>query len=108
MQEEVLKDMAFQNKPSLLGMLAAKNVNIITNAKVSAITENSVSYTDANGETVTVPAAIVVSAFGYKAYNPLQETAEKLCAEIYTAGSAVKAGNAMTAIKEGYEAALKL
>ena len=108
MQGEILKDMAFQNKPSLMGMLAAKNVSIITNAKVSAITENSVSYTDANGETVTIPAATVVSAFGYRAYNPLQETAEKLCSEVYVAGSAVKAGNAMTAIKEGYEAAMKL
>ena len=28
--------------------------------------------------------------------------------EVYTVGSAVKAGNAMVTIKEGYEAALKL
>ena len=85
MQGEILKDMGMQNKASLLGMLAQKRVNIITNARVSEISEQGVSYTDAQGNTVTVPAATVVSAFGYKAYNPLQETAEKLCKEVYDA-----------------------
>ena len=108
MQGEILKDMGMQNKASLLGMLGQKRVNIVTNAKVSEISEQGVSYTDAQGNTVTVPAATVVSAFGYKAYNPLQEIAEKLCKEVYTVGSAVKAGNAMVAIKEGYDAAVKL
>ncbi len=108
MQADILNDMAFQNKACLMELLYAKRVNIITNAKVTEISENGVSYTDAAGNIVTVPASTVVSAFGYKAYNPLQETAEKLCGEVYTIGSAVKAGNAMTAVREGYEAALKL
>ena len=34
--------------------------------------------------------------------------AEKLCREVYAVGSAVKAGNAMVAVKEGYDAAVKL
>ena len=41
---------------------------------------------------MTVPAAAVFSAFGYKAHNPFQETVEKLCSEVYTIGSNVKAG----------------
>lgn len=108
MQPAILNDMVFQNKAPLMELLAKKNVQIITNAKVSEITETSVNYTDASGNTVSIPAATVVSAFGYKAYNPLEETAKKYCSEVYTVGSAVKAGNAMTAIREGYEAALKL
>lgn len=108
MQADILNDMAFQNKACLLELLAARRVNIITNATVCEINKDGVSYKDPSGNTVTLPAATVVSAFGYKAYNPLQETAEKLCKEVYTIGSAVKAGNAMTAIREGYEAALKL
>ena len=63
-------------------MLGQKRVNIVTNAKVSEISEQGVSCTDAQGNTVTVPAATVVSAFGYRAYNPLQDTAEKLCKEV--------------------------
>ena len=76
----------------------------ITNATVTEITENSVSFKDAEEKEVTIPAATVVSAFGYRSYNPLEEAAKAYCGEVYTIGSAVKAGNAMTAIKEGYEA----
>lgn len=108
MQPSILNDMVFQNKAPLMELLAKRNVQIITNAKVSEITDKSVSYVDANGQTVTIPAATVVSAFGYKAYNPLEEIAKKHCANVHTVGSAVKAGNAMTAIREGYEAALKI
>jgi hypothetical protein len=83
-------------------------VNVVTGATVCEIGEYGVSYRDGSGNTVTIPAATVVSAFGYKAYNPLQETAERLCGEVYTIGSAVRAGNALIAIHDGYEAALKL
>ena len=55
-----------------------------------------------------IPAATVVSAFGYKAYNPLEEAAKKYCDNVKVVGCAVKAGNALTAVREGYEAALAL
>ena len=55
-----------------------------------------------------MPATTVVSAFGYRAYNPLEESAKSLCSEVYVIGSAVKAGNALTAIHEGYEIGLKI
>lgn len=108
MQPSILNDMVMQNKVPLMELLNKRNVQIITNAKVTEITENSVSYMDESGNTVTLPAATVVSAFGYKAYNPLEETVKKYCKEVYTVGSAVKAGNAMVAIREGYEAGLNL
>ena len=108
MQPEILNDMVFQNKVPLLGLMAQRGVQTITNAKVVEITEKYVSYEDINGEIKNIPAFNVVSAFGYKAYNPLEETAKKHCQEVYVVGSAIKAGNAMIAIKEGYEAALKL
>ena len=50
----------------------------------------------------------VVSAFGYKAYNPLEDIAKANCKEVYVVGGAIKAGNAITATREGMEAALKL
>lgn len=62
----------------------------------------------AQGREQFVPAATVVSAFGYKAYNPLEEAARKYCGSVQVVGCAVKAGNALTAIREGYEAALAL
>lgn len=41
-------------------------------------------------------------------YNLLEETAKAVCGEVYVVGSAVKAGNALTAISEGYKAALEI
>ena len=84
--------MTLQNKICLMELRRAGRIKIITNAKISEITVNSIRYTDTAGNMVTVPAAAVVSAFGYKAHNPFQETVEKLCSEVYTIGSNVKAG----------------
>ena len=108
MQPEILNDMVFQNKTVLMEMMDKKGINIVTNAKVTEITENSVSYTNVEGVVVTIPAATVVSAFGYKEYNPVEAVAKELCTEVYTVGSAVKAGNALVAMKEGYEAGLSV
>lgn len=108
MQSEILKEMAFQNKAPLMELMAKRGIKVVTNAKVVEITANSVSYEDNTGSIQTVIASSVVSAFGYKAYNPLEEVAKKYCAEVYVVGSAVKAGNAMVAIKEAYDTALSL
>lgn len=108
MKPQVLSDMVPPNMVSLLQRMMQKQIKMITNATVSSITENSVSYKDASGNEVSIPATTVVSAFGYKAYNPLEEIAKKLCKEVYVVGSAVKAGNALLATNEGYNTALKL
>ena len=108
MQPGILNDMSILSKILLMGCLQQRGVKIITGAKVTEITENSVCYEDAGGNTVSVPAETVISAFGYKAYNPLEETARKICDEVYVIGCAVKAGNAVTAMREGYEASPKL
>lgn len=108
MKPAILSDMFVVNMISLINRIYKQGIKPITNATVTSITENSVSYKDAEGNEVTIPADTVVSAFGYKAYNPLQKAAEENCSEVYTVGSAVKAGNALTAIKEGYQAGLKL
>ena len=85
-----------------------KACNVITNFKVTEITDHSVIGKDVTGATVELPAEQVVSAFGYKAYNPLEETAKAHCAEVYVVGGAVMAGSAIPATREGMEAALKL
>lgn len=108
MQPAILNDMVFQNRILLTELMEKRGVKVITNSKVSEITENEVIYSDKDGKMVTIPANTVVSAFGYKAYNPLEKIARELCEEVYTIGSAIKAGNALVATKEGYEAGLKL
>ena len=108
MRDDILIDMFPLMKMCLTGYIREAGIKVLTGAKVSEITENSVSYTDSEGNLHSVPAATVVSAFGYKAYNPLEEAARKYCSNVQVVGCAVKAGNALVAIREGYEAALAL
>ena len=108
MQKDILNDMMPLTRICLMNYIREARIRVLTDAKVSAIDQDGVRYTDAEGKTQKVPANTVVSAFGYKAYNPLEETAKKHCKNVTVIGGAVKAGNALTAIREGYEAALAL
>ncbi len=108
MKPEMMSDMAILSKMLLMGSLQQAGVRMITNATVCEISDAGVSYKDAEGNVTTLPAETVVSAFGYKAYNPLEEAVRKTCSEVYVIGCAVKAGNALTAMREAYEAASKL
>lgn len=108
MRPNILVEMFPYNLIPTMERLYKQQVRIITNATVSKVTENSVSYKDQSGQEVVIPATTIVSAFGYRNYNPLEEAAKKHCIDVQVIGSAVKAGNALTAIHEGYEAGLKL
>ena len=108
MLDDILNDMFPLMKMCLVDYIKEGGIKVLTGAKVSSITENSVNYTDSEGNEHSIPAATVVSAFGYKAYNPLEETARKHCDNVQVIGCAVKAGNALAAVREGYEAALAL
>lgn len=108
MKPAILTDMVVTNMIPTMERLHQQQIKIVTNATVSKINENAVSYKNADGDEITIPASTVVSAFGYKAYNPLENVAKENCNEIYVIGSAVKAGNALTAIQDGYQAGLKL
>ena len=108
MQDDILNDMMPLSRDCLVRYIHGTGVKVVTKAKVARITDHSVLYIDENGNEVELPADTVISAFGYKSYNPLEETARKYCADVKVIGGAVKAGNALTAVKEGYEAALAL
>ena len=108
MKPAILTDMVVTNMIPNMERLHQQQIKIVTNATVSKINENAVSYKNADGDEITIPASTVVSAFGYKAYNPLENVAKENCNEVYVIGSAVKAGNALTAIQDGYQAGLKL
>ncbi len=106
MQNDILNDMMIMTKICLTGYLHESGVNVLTEATVKEINEEGVVYTNAAGENITLPAKVVVSAFGYKSYNPLEEAAKKYCGEVHVIGGAVKAGSALHATKDGYEAGL--
>lgn len=108
MRPAILTDMVFTNMKPTLQRMEDLRIRVCANATVQEISEESVTYKNAEGELITIPAATVVSAFGYRAYNPLEDIAKQHCKDVQVIGSAVKAGNALTAIHEGYEAALRI
>lgn len=108
MQSDIAKDMMPISRVCLVEMTAQAGVQVKTNFKVKEITEQAVIGEDASGNEVVLPAELVVAAFGYKAYDPLKEIAEKYCKEVYVIGGAVKAGSAIPATKDGLEAGLRV
>jgi len=108
MRDEILMDMMPINKLVLTDLNRKAGVRVLTGAKVAGVENDGIVYTDKNGSKVKIPAALVVSAFGYKAYDPISEIAGKYCTEACKIGCAVKAGNALTAVREGYEAGIRI
>ena len=108
MRDDILIDMFPLMKMQLMQYIGETGIKVKTNAKVCSISADGVTYEDAEGARHTVPAATVISAFGYKAYNPLEEAARKHCDNVQVIGCAVKAGNALVAVREGYEAGLAI
>ncbi len=130
MRDALCLDMMPITRGAFLGMMATAGVKSVLNATVSRVETGvdvnaavaswsgaaaegdgkgfAVVYTDAEGTEHSLPAATVISAFGYKAYNPLEEAARKHCDNVQVVGCAVKAGNALVASREGYEAGLAI
>ena len=130
MRDALCLDMMPITRGAFMGMMAASGVKSVTGATVQRIETGvavdgavaswsgaaaagdgegfGVVYKDAEGAEHTLPAATVISAFGYAAYNPLEEAARKYCDNVQVVGCAVKAGNALVASREGYEAGLAI
>lgn len=132
MRDALCLDMMPITRGAFMGMMAAAGVKSHVNATVRRIetgvevdssiaswsgeagkgedagTGFGVTYADADGTEHTLPAATVISAFGYKAYNPLEEACRRHCDNVQVVGCAVKAGNAVVASREGYEAGLAI
>lgn len=106
MQDAILNDMMPFTRTVLLEMMEDAHVKVHTGATVRAISADGVTYADAEGAEHTLPAAQVVAGFGYRSHNPVEEAARRHCADVRVVGGAVRAGNAITATREGYEAGL--
>lgn len=132
MREDLCLDMMPITRGAFMEMMAKSGVKSHVNATVQRVetgidVDNSIAswsgeagkdeaetqgfgvvFKDAEGAEHMLPAATVISAFGYKAYNPLEEACRKHCDNVQVVGCAVKAGNALVASREGYEAGLAI
>lgn len=98
-------DLAAANRNFLLAAVDLYHIDVQVNAKVSAYTDGSVTYTNPDGEH-SVKADTVIVSIGYNSENSL---AKELGGEhVHVIGDADHVSNLMGAIWQAYEAAVKL
>lgn len=91
------------NDQHLKRMVTDRNVKVITNAKVTEITQTSVLY-EVNGERKEISCDTILNAVGFRPNNQLEDALEHICEEVTVVGDAVSPRKILTAIHEGYHA----
>jgi len=106
------EDMATKLNPSsrehLIARLEAKGVTMLTGVQYQEITDQGVIITTREGERQTVEADTVVLAAGSLPDTELYETLKGKVPELYLVGDCVEPRNIMSAVADGYLAALKI
>lgn len=109
---EMRAELALDEEPVprmfLMERLEKHGINMITSAKVQRFTDSGVVY-EKNGVEKSIEGFdTIILALGTTAYNPLENTIKDKVKEVYVVGDAAKAGRADKAIREAFDAALKL
>ncbi|MBQ6372272.1 MAG: FAD-dependent oxidoreductase [Oscillospiraceae bacterium] len=106
MADDILKvvGLSAANSGLLRELFRYHEIPAYVNAKVSGISENSVSFITPEGEK-SIPADTVISAVGYRNGTPL---AEKESEHIHFIGDVAKVDNLMGAIAKAYEVCMKI
>ncbi len=105
MLDSVARDMFFINRMHLLKLLADANVRILTDAKVTEITEDGVVIANKDNKRSTLQADAVVLALGFKPDDRLLAALQGKVPELYAIGDCVEPRKAVNAIREGFRAA---
>ena len=108
MGERVALDAPQENRAVLMGRLREKGIEILTNTKVKAISDD-VIVIERDGKDDTLRGIDrVVIAVGAKPVDSLSEVLSKGVAEVISIGDAKSARTSLEAIHEGREAALSI
>lgn len=91
----------------LLNLLNENGVKSYVNSKVTKITKEAVVI-EKSGQMISLPADQVVLAMGYRPLCTLADEIADLCDEITSIGGAIKTSNALDAIRDGFDAAMRL
>lgn len=99
----VISDHCLNNDQALRAMIAARNVGIIADAKVSKITKDSITY-NKDGKEIILDCDTVIIAAGYKANNVLEDALDGKVADLTVVGDAESPRKIITAVHEAYHA----
>ena len=96
-------------KRFLMKSFAEHGVDIHESTAVQTINEDhTITVKFGGNEQILGPFDYVITAVGMRANTELKDTLESLVSEVVYVGDALKPGNALDAIKEGYTAALTI
>ncbi|MFQ5829379.1 MAG: FAD-dependent oxidoreductase [Candidatus Methylomirabilia bacterium] len=104
----IARDIGMARRGFLRRVLAMHEVNVITRARVTAITEEGVQFVDQDEKTQTVPADTVVLAVGTRSSNDMYQKLQGRVPELYIIGDAKQPRKAMDAIHEAATLAKEL
>ena len=107
MAKEIALDEERINRKLLLRRIGEKGVKVRVMTLARAITGSGVEA-DIGGRTVQLPADTVVLATGVEANRSLQDSLKEKNVEFYPVGDCVTPRKAIDAIREGFEAALRI
>ena len=91
------------NDQHLKKMVKVRGVKVEANAKVTEITDHSVTF-ERDGEVFTIECDTILNAVGFKANNQLEDILEEKYEDVVVIGDAVAPRKILTAIHEGYHA----
>lgn len=99
-----LANHCLNNDQHLRNMIKDRGVNVVTGAKVTKITDDSITY-EKDGEVHTVSCDTVLNAAGFKPNNQLEDLLEEEYDDkVVVIGDVVAPRKILTAIHEGYHA----
>ena len=91
------------NDQHLKKMVKVRGVKVEANAKVTEITDHSVTF-ERDGEVFTIECDTILNAVGFKSNNQLEDILEEKYEDVVVIGDAVAPRKILTAIHEGYHA----
>ncbi len=107
MTQKAGNDIGLTTRWTILGELRRLGVTILTGTKAVGITPEGLEIEQTDGAGF-LPADSIVVAAGSRSENALVEGIREMVSEVYVIGDADRPRNALEAIKEGFEAGLRL
>jgi 2,4-dienoyl-CoA reductase (NADPH2) len=107
MTKKAGNDIGLTTRWTILGELGRLGVKILTGTKAVGITPDGLEVEQSDGRGF-IPADSIVIAAGSISENALLDGIREIVSEVHVIGDAQRPGNALEAIKEGFEAGLRL
>ncbi len=108
MARKMAQDVGPSTRWVLLKELKLRGIQLITEATMKEISDNSVVYTDSAGNDVTLTADSVVLAMGARPENSLAKVLENSGVDVHVIGDAAKCGRIGHAVEDGFALACEL